>query len=657
MLFEIKKITHIRMLWVLVIILLVANIMLLNEYDIRQVYSDDTNGYTKEEYTDFLAQIPEQTKSLSEQLAYQNHDTFLYRNLMKIEKDYSDLTGNGFVKGKYTAWLKYASYPYQIIFIIFAAFMVTFQMFPAERKKGFFLLLKSTRRGHTWLYVQRTAALSVYLSVFSLVSDIMNIVFIRYRYGSFHTSALIQSSSTFRNCPYDITIGQAMLAMVVIHMALTIFCIFFIQMLFSVFKRNEISLAIYAAFFATEYLLSDRIEISGSMSGLVAVNPFYQSVGLTIFGNYLNVDIIGFPVSQMVAGTVLTIMFCIAFLAIGSMAFSYSFQTEGESLFEKLIKRFRKHLSWLYRTDKIAVFEFRKIMIHEKKILILIIFAIIVIGFSRKVMSPIIFSKAEDAEYHRLANRVQGLVTDNKLKFIKNERKELDNMLDEASSLGNSSEDRAKAQYLEYEYQSRNGGLSRLELQRDALLEKTGQKKYFFDEAALSAQFFDIDADLLLFLISGIVLAVTVSGIEGADTGNGMFSLLSTTDAGYGLIRKKKQKVIFLISIIYFLLWNIPDFLSYFRIDHGKNLLAPLSQLTSLFIQIKITELAFFILLAAIRLGLYMVLTAVFLKCTVWFKSPAMCGVVGTLMVMMITLVMKLLNLDIIVIMLIVMQR
>ena len=69
MLFEIKKITHIRMLWVLVIILLVANIMLLNEYDIRQVYSDDTNGYTKEEYTDFLAQIPEQTKSLSEQLA------------------------------------------------------------------------------------------------------------------------------------------------------------------------------------------------------------------------------------------------------------------------------------------------------------------------------------------------------------------------------------------------------------------------------------------------------------------------------------------------------------------------------------------------------------------------------------------------------------
>ncbi|MGN0269959.1 MAG: hypothetical protein ACI4CX_04615 [Candidatus Weimeria sp.] len=100
------------------------------------------------------------------------------------------------------------------------------------------------------------------------------------------------------------------------------------------------------------------------------------------------------------------------------------------------------------------------------------------------------------------------------------QEKELDDLLDEASSLGDSEEDQAKAQYIEYEYQSRDGGLSRLESQRDALNEKSDQKKYFFDEAALSAQFSDINTDLLIFLISGIVLVITVSGIEGADTGS-----------------------------------------------------------------------------------------------------------------------------------------
>lgn len=81
------------------------------------------------------------------------------------------------------------------------------------------------------------------------------------------------------------------------------------------------------------------------------------------------------------------------------------------------------------------------------------------------------------------------------------QEKELDDLLDEASSLGDSEEDQAKAQYIEYEYQSRDGGLSRLESQRDALNEKSDQKKYFFDEAALSAQFSDINTDLLIFLI------------------------------------------------------------------------------------------------------------------------------------------------------------
>lgn len=655
--YEIKKLLHEKILLVLVIILLATNIELLNEYNHRQTASEDIYEYTKEDYTDFLAQIPEQTKSLSEQPAYQEYDTFLYRNLMKTDKDYSELTGDGFVKGKYTAWLKYASYPYQILFTILAAFMVTYLLFPAERKKGFFLLLKSTKRGHTGLYAQRTLALSSYIAVFSLVSDITELVFIRNKYGTFHASALIQSSSTFRNCPYDITIGQVMLSIIVIHMALAVFCVFFIQMLFSAFRRNEISLAIYAAFFIVEYLLSRRITISSSMNGLAAVNPFYQSVALTMFGNYLNVNIFGFPVSQVIAGIVFTVLFCIAFFVIGSIAFSYSFQTEGESFFEKLMKRFRKCLSRFYRTDLIAVFEFRKIMIHEKRIFVLIIFVLIIIGFSRQAMSPLIFNKADDAEYHRLVNKVQGMVTEKKLIFIKNERKELDDLLDEASSLGDSEEDQAKAQYIEYEYQSRDGGLSRLESQRDALNEKSDQKKYFFDEAALSAQFSDINTDLLIFLISGIVLVITVSGIEGADTGSGMYSLLSTTDAGYSFIRKKKRKVVFLTAMIYYPLWNIPDFLSYVRIDHGKNLIAPLSLLTNYFIQVHMTEMIFFILLAVIRFGVYMALTTLIFKCTVWFKSPAACGVVGTLTVIMTTLVMKLLNADIVTLMLAVMQR
>lgn len=655
--FEIKKILRVKMLWIIGVFLLTANIMLLNEYDDSKVASGDIYVYTKEDYADFLMQIPKQTKGLLDQPAYQDHKTFLYRNVIKTARDYSGLTGEGFVKGKYTAWLKYATYPYQILFIILMSIAAAYQMFPVERKKGLFLLLKSTRNGHTVLYSNRAMALSVYMIAYSLICDISELLFISIRHGSFHPFVLIQSSSSFRNCPFDITIGQAIFTMIVIHAAIAVLCVLLIQMLFSAIKRNEISLALYSAFFVIEYLLSQKILLSSSMNALAALNPFFQSVALTIFGNYLNINVCGFPVNQMLAGIVLIAALCIAFFITGAFSFSYSFQTEGESLSEKLIRRIRKHLACFHRTDRITVFEFRKIMIHERKILVLFIFAMIIIGYGRRAIRPPVFYKSCDAEYHRLVNKVQGKVTDKKLDFILSERRKLDKLLDQISTLGDSAEDQAKSQYIEYEFQRRDGGLAKLEAQRDALLEKTDREKYFFDESALTAQFSDIDTDLMIFLISCMALVISISGIESADTGSGMYYLLRTTDAGYAVIRKKKLKVVLFTSVIYYLLWNIPDFLLYLSIDHGKNLMAPLSQLTTFCIQLDITELEFFVILALIRFAIFMALTAALFMITNWFKSTAACGVIGTLITVMIVLVMKLFNTDIVIMMLSVIQR
>ncbi len=643
--YELKKIIHLKSVWILCVILIIANLALLNEVDNHQA-SGESYEYTKSDYLNFLAQIPEQTKELSRQSAYESHDTFLYRNLMKTERDYSGLTGDGFVKGKFVAFNHYAAYPYQILFIIMCAFMTAYQMVPAERKRGFFLLLKSARNGHLGLYRNKAIALSIYAAVFSLICDVTEIIFLRYRYGAFHAGALIQSSSVFRNCPYAITIGQAMVIMAVRHIAIAVFSVFLILMLFAVFKRNEISLAIYAAFFMAEWLLSQKIPISSSMNIFASVNPFYQSCANTMLGNYLNVDVFGFPVSQMMAGICAIIIVCAVFFISGVLAFSYSFQIEGDSLFEKMMRRFRKKLSGIWHTDRVAVFESGKILIHEKQIIVLAIFVLMIIGFSRQALSPLIFTKPEDAEYHRLASHVQGKVTEKKLRYIEKQRNYLDDLMDEASTLGDSSADEARSQYIQFEYEHRDGGLSKLEGQRDVLLQRTERDKYFFDEAALNSQLSDVNIDLMTFLIAGIVLVLTLCGIESYDTQ--IHPLLNTTEAGYRLIRTKKVKTAFVLAIIYYLLWNIPDFISYFRIDHGKNLMAPMTELTTFAIQKPVTELAFFIMLEGIRFAIFMAFTAFVLKLTTWFKSQAAVGVIGILTIVMITLLCALTETDIV---------
>ena len=127
-----------------------------------------------------------------------------------------------------------------------------------------------------------------------------------------------------------------------------------------------------------------------------------------------------------------------------------------------------------------------------------------------------------------------------------------------------------------------------------------------------------------------------------------MYSLLDTTSAGYAMIRSKKRKAVYIIALIYYIFWNIPDFLSYMRIDKGVNLMAPFTQLTTFMIKVPVSELCFFIMLAVLRLALYMALTAFMLKTTIWFRSASACGITGTLVVLMISIVAKMIGVDIV---------
>ena len=169
----------------------------------------------------------------------------------------------------------------------------------------------------------------------------------------------------------------------------------------------------------------------------------------------------------------------------------------------------------------------------------------------------IVFIMLLAADLVLLAAHVQGQVTLKKLDYIKKQRKYLDDLLEEAEKLGDSQEDQARAKYIQFEFENKDGGLSKLEMQRDTIVAKKGVQKYFFDEAALEKQLSDVNTDIFLFMISGIALVIILCGMESYDAA--MHPLLNTTAAGYAAIRKKKVHTALAVSTILYVLWNIPD--------------------------------------------------------------------------------------------------
>ena len=306
--------------------------------------------------------------------------------------------------------------------------------------------------------------------------------------------------------------------------------------------------------------------------------------------------------------------------------------------------RLRQIFSFTWHTSKTGVFETGKVLIHQRKAVILAVYLIVIFSLGRQALSPITFTKADDAVYHKLVHHIQGKVTDRKLSYIESQRAYLDDLITEAHSLGNSTEDRSRALFISFEYEEKNGGLARLESQRDAVMQKGNIPKYFFDEAALEEQFSDINGDIFIFLISGIALVLVLAGIESYDAA--MRPLLNTASIGYADIRKKKIRFATVIAVIIFVLWNIPDFLSYFRIDHGKNLMASLSLLTVYDIRYQVSELAFLALLIFLRFVVFTAICILVIKLTGSIKSQAAVTVLGILAVILISLVCYILRVD-----------
>ena len=261
--YELKKIIRIKAVWIVLLVLIVSNLFLLNAFSSEQSTAE---LYPKESYKQFLEQIPEQTKDFLLQKEYRDKNTFLYRNLMKTESDYASLTGGGFKEDDYSSLNRYAAYPYHLLFVILFALISAYYLIPAERRGGKFLLLKSTSGGHIRLYANKVLTLMAMTFCFSIICDMGEIVYIRQKYGPFHRDALLQSSSVFRDCPYDITVFDAMIGMMAVRVLVSAFIGVLVMMLFSSFRRNEFSLAIFAAYSIAEYFFSVKISINSSMN-------------------------------------------------------------------------------------------------------------------------------------------------------------------------------------------------------------------------------------------------------------------------------------------------------------------------------------------------------------------------------------------------------
>ena len=553
--------------------------------EVYQSFVENEENYVNS-YGDFLKQVPEQADTLKQTENYQQRNTYLYRDLEKTVQDYKKLSADGITADPSIGVKELASYNYgiyvQMVFLIVLAYFVV----SSERKKGLFLLTKGTRRGHLPFVSVKTVTMLSAGIAYSLLQECGNLGVIGWLYGYGDLNRKIQSISIFRDCSLSITVGQGLLGVVLVRVAVCVFCTVFMACLTILFRREGTAILIYSVFVGVEMFLEHSIGMSSSLAIFKCVNVFFCWDMHSMFGTYKNLNIFGYPINQWMVVMVVALVFIALLLILSFYAFSSRFQISSGNLWEGVKEKIAGITSFRWHHTSVYRFEFRKVFYQEKKGFVMLFLLIWCLLSTKDVLKPAVYDTAASGEYHRILSKISGPVTEKSLTYIQEQREELQAINKQLEKLKYKSTKAAQTeqQLLMHELEMREEGTELVEEQRDLLLQKKGNilNKFWMDEKSYLAFFYDYKYDLIAFFIATVALVLWISDMESADARKGLYSILYTTKAGKAKIRNRKGLVCLTGMFFSLISMLIPQCMRYYNIDHFKSVKQSLADITSL---------------------------------------------------------------------------
>lgn len=544
--------------------------------------SVDSNGWYQEQldahsayqqsYAAFIGEMASRAEQMRATALFSDQDSFVYRNLRQTCADFAPFEGLELKLDNDFGLRALSDYDSGVLFLlVFLAVLAYFVIF-YERDAGLTLLLKGNRRGHTPLALSKLAAMLSAAVLYSLLQETAAVLFLGQIYGYGDLSRPLQSKSRFRNCAHFLTVGQGLVSVILIRVAVAVF---FACLLFCVgmcVKNGGAAVVASAVLLGSEYLLYQAIPLSGGLNWLKCVNPFYCWNMSAVLGEYLNLNLFGKPINKETCALVMLGSLAALMPAAGVLVFNRTYQVRSSSRMERLLYWLRGKLSRLTHRTSLLYYEFYKMLVQQKKGIVLLLLLSWGIYETVNVFGPTYYATAEDASYQHYMDILHGPVTEETLEFVAAEEERLNALWLELMEIG---ADPGGSDYLRYiqiqsELESREGGFYLVQQQLEGLKVKEGplEEKLLLDERSYISLWWDAGRDLGLFFIGSATLLFFISSIRTLDERKKMLPLLRSTRNGHRKLDRSRTLCALLCTLLVYLVTELPLFLRYFEIDH-----------------------------------------------------------------------------------------
>lgn len=556
--------------------------------------SVDTNGWYQEKrdaqiayqqsYAAFIGEMASRAEQMRSTALFSDQGSFVSRNLRQTCEDFARFDGLELKLDNDFGLRALSDYDTGALFLlVFLAVLAYFVIFH-ERDAGLTLLLKGNRRGHTPLALSKLAAMLSAAALYALLQEAGTVLFLGGIYGYGDLSRPIQSMSRFRNCAHFLTVGQGLASVILIRVAAAVF---FACLLFCVgmcVKNGGTALAVSAAALGAGYLCYQTIPLSGGLNWLKCVNPFYCWSVSAALGEYLNLDLFGAPVNKDACALAILGGLAVLLPTAGTLVFNRTYQVKSNSRLERLLYWLRGKLSRLTHRTSLLYYEFYKMMVQQKKGIVLLLLLAWGIYETASVFGPTYYASAQDASYQHYMDLLHGPVTEETLAFMEAEEERLNGLWLELMEIGDdpSGSDVLRQLQIRSELEFLEDGFQLVQRQLEGLKAKEGplEEKLLMDERSYISLWWDTGRDLGLFFIGSASLLFFISSIRTLDERKKLHPLLRSTRNGHKKLDRSRFVCALLCALLVYVVTELPLFLRYYSIDQFATVGQRLSDFT-----------------------------------------------------------------------------
>lgn len=445
------------------------------------------------------------------------------------------------------------------IIVLFFVLYLGYLLFVRENETGIAKLLYVTRFGKRKFFFSKLVAHICTTAVAALILYGCNYVILGERYGIGDLGRSIQSVLAYRSCGGEFSVGQFLiLSMVILLFMMTTLAVF-VDCICILGKRALSSLMILSFCVIACILIYVQIPLNSSLNWLKYIDPAYCLNAGDIVGKYVNINILGEPVSYPFVVLAVYFLLLLISLICGMIGFSMiKEESQKNKLFHIVFKKNKKR--FLKGHDSLFRYELYKVRKGGRVGMILFFFLLVSCFLSYQ--SHLIFNDEDEYYYYTYMKQLEGEKTIEKANFIRRENKRFELLKKKQQKL--MEENKVEDLMMLSEELRPIHGFEKV-IERNDYINKNNLNAFVYEGGYIKLMEFSKENGILIIL-GLLLLTFSLCSVFTQDYETGQKMLLQATLLGRKKMAQKKILVSLLIIVISYGIIYLPQFITFYHL-------------------------------------------------------------------------------------------